>query len=124
MSTLIEGEDYYLNDEGLMVLTSSYHLNRKQCCGNGCIHCPYSYKNVETERRNILLKKQPPIILLNKKNCNIPMAKSTKKADGTFTFFDDVYDVVRQIPKGYAPSNSPKGENEASKEASEDLTVD
>ena len=36
------------------------------------------------------------------------MAKATKKADGTFTFFDDVYDVVRQIPKGNAPSSSPK----------------
>jgi methylated-DNA-protein-cysteine methyltransferase related protein len=32
------------------------------------------------------------------------MAKSTKKADGTFTFFDDVYDVVRQIPKGKVTS--------------------
>jgi methylated-DNA-protein-cysteine methyltransferase related protein len=28
------------------------------------------------------------------------MAKNAKKADGTFTFFDDVYAVVRQIPKG------------------------
>ena len=32
------------------------------------------------------------------------MAKATKKADGTFTFFDDVYDVVRQIPKGRVTS--------------------
>jgi methylated-DNA-protein-cysteine methyltransferase related protein len=32
------------------------------------------------------------------------MAKATKKADGTFTFFDDVYDVVRQIPKGKVTS--------------------
>ena len=28
------------------------------------------------------------------------MAKNLKKADGTFTFFDDVYAVVSQIPKG------------------------
>ncbi len=32
------------------------------------------------------------------------MAKNLKKADGTFTFFDDVYDVVRQIPKGRVTS--------------------
>ncbi len=32
------------------------------------------------------------------------MTKNTKKADGTFTFFDDVYDVVRQIPKGRVTS--------------------
>ena len=41
MSTLIEGEDYYLNDDGLMVLTSSYHLRKGKCCGNGCLHCPW-----------------------------------------------------------------------------------
>ncbi len=32
------------------------------------------------------------------------MAKNIKKADGTFTFFDDVYAVVRQIPKGRVTS--------------------
>jgi methylated-DNA-protein-cysteine methyltransferase related protein len=32
------------------------------------------------------------------------MAKNSKKEDGTFTFFDDVYDVVRQIPKGKVTS--------------------
>ncbi len=32
------------------------------------------------------------------------MAKASKKADGTFTFFDDVYDVVSQIPKGRVTS--------------------
>ncbi len=32
------------------------------------------------------------------------MTKNTKKEDGTFTFFDDVYAVVRQIPKGRVTS--------------------
>ncbi len=38
---LVEGEDFYYNDEGLMVLTEKFHLNRGSCCGNNCKHCPY-----------------------------------------------------------------------------------
>lgn len=38
---LQEGLDYYLNEEGLFVLTERYLLNRGYCCGNGCLHCPY-----------------------------------------------------------------------------------
>lgn len=38
---LVEGEDFYFNDEGLMVLTRAYLLRRGYCCGNGCRHCPY-----------------------------------------------------------------------------------
>ena len=41
MSNLIEGEDYYVNDDGLLVFTSSYHLRRGKCCGSGCLHCPW-----------------------------------------------------------------------------------
>jgi len=37
---LIEGLDFYFED-GLMVLTGRYLLNRGYCCGNGCRHCPY-----------------------------------------------------------------------------------
>src|SRR5690242_92383 len=40
---LIEGEHYYFNEEGLIVLTGKYHLERGYCCGNGCRHCPYEY---------------------------------------------------------------------------------
>jgi len=38
---LIEGEDYYFNEEGFMVLTAKYLLERGHCCNNGCRHCPY-----------------------------------------------------------------------------------
>jgi hypothetical protein len=34
-------EDYYFNDQGLMVFTKQYHLKRGYCCGSGCKHCPY-----------------------------------------------------------------------------------
>ncbi|GJM59928.1 DUF5522 domain-containing protein [Persicobacter diffluens] len=34
-------EDYYINEQGLMVFTAQFHLKRGYCCGNGCKHCPY-----------------------------------------------------------------------------------
>ena len=37
---LEEGSDYYFED-GLMVLTERFLLNRGYCCNNGCRHCPY-----------------------------------------------------------------------------------
>jgi hypothetical protein len=64
MSNIIEGEDFYYNEEGFMVLTSSYHLKREACCGRGCLHCPYEYKNVEPSRRVTLLKERPPVIIM------------------------------------------------------------
>lgn len=67
MSNIIEAVDFYYNEAGLMVLTSTYHLRRGVCCGRGCLHCPYEYKNVETEKRIVLLKERPPIIILEKK---------------------------------------------------------
>jgi len=37
---LIEGEDFYYED-GFVVFTEKYHLDKGFCCGNGCRHCPY-----------------------------------------------------------------------------------
>ena len=39
-TSLVEGLDFYFED-GLMVLTRHYLLNRGYCCSNGCRHCPY-----------------------------------------------------------------------------------
>lgn len=36
----IEGEDYYF-ENGLLVMTATYHIKRGSCCGNGCVWCPY-----------------------------------------------------------------------------------
>ena len=33
--------DFYYNNDGRMVMTESYHINRGSCCGNKCLHCPY-----------------------------------------------------------------------------------
>jgi len=64
MKELVEGIHYYLNDEGLIVLTKQYHLEKGYCCGNGCKHCPYNYENVPEPKRsellNTLKKRQKP----------------------------------------------------------------
>lgn len=52
----IEGEHYYYNKEGLIVLTEKFHLQRGYCCGNGCKHCPYDYENVPEPTQSELLK--------------------------------------------------------------------
>ncbi|HMG83752.1 MAG TPA: DUF5522 domain-containing protein [Ferruginibacter sp.] len=52
---LIEGEDFYYNEDGLFVFTEKYHLSKGFCCGNGCKHCPYNYINVPEPRRSELL---------------------------------------------------------------------
>ena len=55
---LKEGEDYYFNQDGLMVLTAAFHLKKGFCCGNGCKHCPYDYINVKEPHRTDLLEKR------------------------------------------------------------------
>jgi hypothetical protein len=52
---LVEGEDFYYNNEGYMVLTAKYHLEKGFCCGNGCLNCPYNYERVPEPRRSELL---------------------------------------------------------------------
>lgn len=57
MKDLIEGVHYYLNEQGYVVLTRQYHLDRGYCCGNGCKHCPFEYEAVPEPRRSQLLEK-------------------------------------------------------------------
>ena len=52
---LIEGIDYYINNDGYIVLTEKYHRDKGFCCGMGCRHCPYNYENVPEPRRPALL---------------------------------------------------------------------
>lgn len=37
---LIEDIHYY-KDGDRVVFTALFHIQRGQCCGNGCRHCPY-----------------------------------------------------------------------------------
>ncbi len=52
MSSWIEDVDYYINEEGLIVLTEKFHRDRGYCCGNGCKHCPFDYKSVPEPKRS------------------------------------------------------------------------
>ena len=58
MQELTEGIHYYMNEEGLVVLTEKYHLLRGYCCGNGCKHCPFDYESVPEPKRSELLQKR------------------------------------------------------------------
>ena len=58
MQELIEGIHYYVNEQGYVVLTAKYLLDRGYCCGNGCRHCPYNYENVPEPSRTELLQKK------------------------------------------------------------------
>jgi hypothetical protein len=58
MKQLQEGIDFYFNEQGLMVLTAKYHLERGYCCGNGCKHCPFNYERVSEPRRSQLIAQQ------------------------------------------------------------------
>jgi hypothetical protein len=49
---LEEGEDYYLNEQGLMVFTARYHLKRGYCCQNGCRHCPYGFNKKQRKEKS------------------------------------------------------------------------
>lgn len=46
--TFVEGVDFYFED-GLMVLTRRYLLNRGYCCENRCRHCPYRERDATLE---------------------------------------------------------------------------
>ncbi len=39
---LVEGKDYYLDEQGRVVFTTDYLFRRGYCCESGCKHCPYS----------------------------------------------------------------------------------
>ena len=55
MTNYPEEDELYFNGNGLIVFTEKYLLERGYCCGNGCRHCPYDYKNVPEPKRSKLL---------------------------------------------------------------------
>lgn len=55
---LVEGVDFYYNENGFIVLTEKYHIERGFCCDNGCKHCPFNYNSVPEPRRTELLAQQ------------------------------------------------------------------
>jgi hypothetical protein len=55
MKQELTDDDYYFNDNRLVVFTAQYLLERGYCCGNGCKNCPYEYKAVPEPKRSRLL---------------------------------------------------------------------
>lgn len=53
-----EDDDYYMNEDGFVVFTAKYLLERGYCCGNGCKNCPYDYKAVPEPKRSRLLEQR------------------------------------------------------------------
>ena len=39
-----EDQELWYFENGLMVFTEKYHLERGYCCESGCRHCPYGFK--------------------------------------------------------------------------------
>jgi hypothetical protein len=53
LNTFIPEEDYYINEEGRVVMTAAYLLKRGYCCGSGCKHCPYKQsQEADTDNSN------------------------------------------------------------------------
>jgi hypothetical protein len=51
---MTEGIDFYRDKSGSLVFTKKYHLNRGNCCGCGCRHCPYEFEAVPEPRKSEL----------------------------------------------------------------------
>ncbi len=58
MKKRLQDDDIYFNADGMMVFTAEYLLERNFCCGNGCLHCPYDYKNVPEPKKTTLLEQR------------------------------------------------------------------
>lgn len=52
---LVEGVDYYYED-GFMVLTQQYHLEKGYCCGHACKHCPFDFESVPEPKKSFAIK--------------------------------------------------------------------
>ncbi|MGA1583549.1 MAG: DUF5522 domain-containing protein [Saprospiraceae bacterium] len=55
---ILEGTHYYL-ENGNLVFTEKYHLERGYCCKSGCRHCPYGF-NQQFSSKDTSTKHQPP----------------------------------------------------------------
>ncbi|WP_301922063.1 DUF5522 domain-containing protein [Ferruginibacter sp.] len=64
MGNMVEGTDFYYNEQGYVVFTAAWHLQRGSCCGNGCKHCPFNYINVPNTAAEKII---PPDIDRNEK---------------------------------------------------------
>jgi hypothetical protein len=62
----IEGVHYYMEGERVIFM-ALFHLERGQCCGNGCRHCPYHPKH-KKGTVNVKDKNSPEYIKFKENN--------------------------------------------------------
>ncbi len=55
---LVEQVDFYYDENGYMVFTEKYHIDKGHCCGHGCRHCPYDFDSVPEPKRSQLLEQK------------------------------------------------------------------
>ena len=55
---LNENLDFYYDENGNVVFTEHYHINKGHCCGYGCRHCPYQFESVPEPKRSLLLQQE------------------------------------------------------------------
>lgn len=48
----IENIHYYL-DDGKVIMTEKYLMERGKCCNNNCRHCPYSKDDKKTNVKDL-----------------------------------------------------------------------
>lgn len=55
---LQEGRDFTIDADGNLVWTAYYLLQRDECCGSGCRHCPFNYRKVNDTMRDRLQRER------------------------------------------------------------------
>jgi len=79
MRKLIEGQDFYINQQGLYVFTASYLQERGYCCENVCKHCPYGYGVESASKASKPSNHSNQSIQSIESNQSKPPAKTIKK---------------------------------------------
>ncbi|KAI9020473.1 hypothetical protein DFJ74DRAFT_707527 [Hyaloraphidium curvatum] len=49
-------------ETGYTVFTALSHLERGDCCGRGCRHCPFGHRNVPEEKKKAMGGAQKPYL--------------------------------------------------------------
>jgi hypothetical protein len=56
-----DDDSFLINDKKTIIFDEAYLIKRGYCCGNGCVHCPFGYKNVLDEHKKMAFQKQQKI---------------------------------------------------------------
>ncbi len=76
-----EGIHYNMDGERV-VFTALFHLERGQCCGNGCQHCPFDPKHkkgITNVQHKYLSTQEDIVIFKSKKGYDNTQRKNNKQ---------------------------------------------